>query len=160
MRFLAVYVAPLLLACSGPSPDSDLGASQREPVTKSECNFASAREDEELSSEELAAISVSENFVALNGYTSVPGEPARLTRESVEFASDPNEILRYRRNTLCPRAARIVKTADGWLVFFNYSQPTFSRGGTVFRAVNLDSARTSIFVEHQDVSFALPMNRN
>ena len=58
-------------------------------------------------------ISIAEEFVITNGYTDAPADKikADLNLESIERASDRDAILKFRFNTLKPRAINVKKFA-------------------------------------------------
>lgn len=99
------------------------------------------------------AVEMAERFVRDNGYTDAPeGEiKRRLDLESLERSHNRRELLRYRRNTLRPRAIGIKATGEGesasWAVAFDYAASPFSDR---CRVVTMTADGTKIHLEHQD----------
>lgn len=102
--------------------------------------------------DEQTAIQAAEKFIADNGYTDLPPlkDPRQLTNESLEWESDPEKKLEFRRNTLERKAYSISpngKNGPGWTVGFR----TKNGGTKTGRAVTMDSDGGNIRVEHVDV---------
>lgn len=102
--------------------------------------------------DEQTAIQAAEKFIADNGYTDLPSlkDPRQLTNESIEWESDPEKKLQFRRDTLERKAYSISphgKNGAGWTIGFRYKNGDTKTG----RAVTMDSDGGNIRVEHVDV---------
>ncbi|MGH6754048.1 MAG: hypothetical protein ACREO0_00455 [Pseudoxanthomonas sp.] len=99
------------------------------------------------------AVALAEKFVAENGYTNAAPSRIkdRLDSESIEWASNRDEILRLRFNTLQPIAIgakhgrKGVET--GWSIAFDYVSGTPGERDAC-RVVTLDSDGSNMRIEH------------
>jgi hypothetical protein len=103
-------------------------------------------------SPEIFAVRCAEWFVARQGYTAHNSrlETAVVVSEGIEWAASKREWLRYRRNSLEPRAVGIcVGRWAGYDVVFR------ARGdSTSARGVKLDATFGALRVQHQDFNLA------
>jgi len=115
----------------------------------------------ELTKDEQRAVLSAEMFVLSNGYTdSLVTDTSKLVLESVEFASNRNELLNFRHGMLQKNAYGIRKggkgTKTGWTVIFQYSDEFLKelkmakQGKPVGRAISIDSSYSNISVGHKD----------
>jgi hypothetical protein len=101
-----------------------------------------------------AAIALAESFVAKNGYTNLPPEQiaARLDPESLEWGRSREEQVRYRVNTLVPKAIGIKKGTGrgqtGWSVAFDYVSG--GANSETCRVVTMSESGTNLVVQHVD----------
>ena len=99
------------------------------------------------------AVALAERFVRENGYTDAPeGEVKRpLDLESLERSRNRRELLKYRRNTLRPRAIGGMGTGEGenagWEVAFDY---VGSSPSDRCRVVRINADGTEARMVHQD----------
>ena len=105
----------------------------------------------EISANEAAKLA--EDFIALNGYTDLPGDKDNLTRESVEWSSNSEEELRLRHNSLEKSAFGVKRGRKGgepgWTVVFRYKS-NLKATDEAGRAVTMSPTGTDIRVEHLD----------
>jgi hypothetical protein len=112
----------------------------------------------------MEAIDIAEYFIAQNGYTNAPpmADKSNLKLESLEYSSDPDEILAHRHNTLESKAYEVIRHRDntGWTIVFRFSgtnemynrlaganEARYKDG----RAVVMDQYGREVHVEHQDI---------
>ncbi|OWY17195.1 hypothetical protein C7N43_28975 [Sphingobacteriales bacterium UPWRP_1] len=95
-------------------------------------------------------VALAEAFVRAQGYTDfVPDfTKVKVQFERMEYASNPEGVLKYRHNLLKPKAigARQYDNKK-WLVGFAY----FWEEENIVRAVTMDSIGAIITMQHQDV---------
>jgi len=95
-------------------------------------------------------VALAEAFVRAQGYTDfVPDfTKVKVQFERMEYASNPEDVLKYRHNLLKPKAigARQYDNKK-WLVGFAY----FWEEENIVRAVTMDSIGAIITMQHQDV---------
>jgi hypothetical protein len=118
---------------------------------------------------EQDALRIAEEFIAQNGYTDLPPmeDKSKLSYESIEGGSRPDEVLKYRHNMLQPKAYGFIRGGryeDGWTIVFQYQKDNLTLRSTkedyddyirlYGRAVTMDSRGTNIRVEHEDVKLA------
>jgi hypothetical protein len=99
---------------------------------------------------EAEAIRLAEGFIVRNGYTelAVP-DGTKLDLEPIEFGSNREERLRFRHETLEPKADAAYPMKGGWMVTFRrkerHPDPDARRG------VWVDESGKHIHIFHQDV---------
>lgn len=93
------------------------------------------------------AVELAERFVRENGYTDAPDSviKSQLDLESIERTNSRSELLKWRRNTLQPKAIGGKATDGGWGVAFDY----VSHPGSC-RVVTMDKDGSQISMKHQD----------
>ena len=113
---------------------------------------------------EAEAIRVAEKFVAENRYTDLPSaqDKTSLSSEGID-ASDPEERLRTRQNTLERKAYGVGGGGGehGWTIVFHYNAknesyrqviPNFDQHiEEVGRAVTMSPDGSNIKMQHQDI---------
>lgn len=103
---------------------------------------------------ETEAIEFAEKFIEQNGYTDLPPDKDKLTKESIEWVSDTDEMLKMRHNTLERKAFGISHgrkgDKDGWTVVFKYKAPTDEQSRKNGRAVTMNGDGSKARVEHVD----------
>lgn len=107
------------------------------------------------------AVKIAEEFIARNGHTKKPADRENLSYESVTFASNVDEVLELRHDSLEPKAYGYLNKAKdkkGWTVIFQRSESRrkqdekdkikdFANTG---RAVTMDENFENLRVEHKD----------
>ena len=99
------------------------------------------------------AVRIAERFVRANGYTDfVPNGSGRLMSETLEFSREQRNLLKYRHNTLKPRAVGFREGGrtdpKGWTVGFELVKPLGDGKGAVGRAVTMDARGRHLTVQH------------
>ena len=113
---------------------------------------------------ETEVIHTAEEFIRENGYTQMPAmeDKTKLYRESFESGPrNPDELLKWRKGSLEPKAYKAQKAYPGWLVVFRYdgSCERFARIIPNYekyikeagRAVTMDAYGGNIRIVHQDI---------
>ena len=112
----------------------------------------SPAQKQKLTEEE--AIRLAEEFIAQNGYTDLRPDKSKLARETIEWESNIDDILRQRHDTLDRKAYGIVHGrkggAPGWTVVFRYSHPSSKKARRNGRAVTMNLDGSALRVEHVD----------
>ena len=112
----------------------------------------SQAQNQKLSEE--GAIRLAEQFIVQNGYTDLPPERSKLAYETIEWASNIDEMLIRRHDTLERKAYGVVRGrkggAPGWTVVFRYRHPSTSQMSRNGRAVTMNLDGRDIRVEHVD----------
>lgn len=123
-------------------------------------------------SPEAKAVRIAEEFVAQNGYTDLPADKNKIDYETVEYARNLDELLKFRANTLERKAYGILYKATGtkmgekgWTVVFQskgvsddyYKSISQEMGkkitrenSPIGRAVTMDANFQNLLVEHKD----------
>ena len=103
---------------------------------------------------EEKAVRLAEEFVARNGYTDLAPDRDGLSYETVEAASDVDEMLEWRRDSIERRAYGLRRSGkgsrSGWTVVFRYRSHYCDACDNVGRAVTMDGHFKNLRVEHQD----------
>ncbi len=100
------------------------------------------------------AIALAEQFIARNGYTSLPRDQVKpdLNPESLEWGDTREKQLEYRFNTLSPKAIGIKSgargTHNGWSVAFDYVGGGPS--SETCRVVTMTEDGRNLVVQHVD----------
>src|SRR5262245_59655886 len=105
---------------------------------------------------EAEAIQAAEKFIADNGYTDLPpiADKTKLAYESVEWASDSDELLKQRHNTLERKAyglrnnGRLMK--PGLTIVFRRTDKCRDCKIEFGRWVTMDPYGRNMRVEHKD----------
>lgn len=98
------------------------------------------------------AVLAAEKFVAENGYTNT-STPVKeqLDFESLEFSNRRDELLRFRKNSLRPKAIGVKrgsrKDKEGWSVAFDYEN-SILRARDTCRIVTMASDGSEIVMQH------------
>lgn len=122
-------------------------------------------------SPEAKAVRIAEEFVAHNGYTDLPAGKDKIIYETVEFANNFDDLLKFRANTLERKAYGILYRgsgtkigAKGWTIVFEsknisdsyYKYLSRSTGKQVTRennpigrAVTMDENFQNLLMEHK-----------
>jgi hypothetical protein len=100
------------------------------------------------------AVRSAEQFIAQNGYTSLPPDRSRTVYETIESESNSDEILKERRDTLERKAYGIIRGrkggAPGWTIIFRYRHPSSKQMRRNGRAVTMNLDGSGMRVEHVD----------
>ena len=162
----AVGVSLTLLAFTRPAPrvvvtqavDTTLKVEVKGTIG---CDLGRSFDGGRAETPEQKAVRLAEEFVARNGYTDLPADRETLSYESIEFESDLDEMLKFRRDTLRRKAYGILYSGrmggPGWTVVF---APRFVCGNAVLlgqvtgRAVTMDKNFENPRLEHKDFPLA------
>lgn len=102
------------------------------------------------------AIALAEQFIAENGYTSLPRKSIKnnLDPESLNWGMPREDELKMRFNTLSPKAIGIKPGArghsSGWSVAFDYIERGRNSGSC--RVVTMDRKGQNVVLQHMDGS--------
>jgi hypothetical protein len=142
-----VLLIGLLLSASG-------AGAQTRPVEDAQDSLRHCALSRAGASPEVFAVRCAEWFVARQGYTLDNSlDTSVVVSEGIEWAAGKREWLRYRRNSLEPRAVGICVSRARYDVVFR------ARGdSTSARGVTLDSSFGSLRVQHQDFKLAALRN--
>ena len=105
---------------------------------------------------EAEAVRSAEEFIASNGYTDLPPiqDKTKLSFETIEWASNVDELLKLRHNTLERKAYGIQyngRMGKGrWIVAFRSKYPCKDCNTLWGRAVTMNKDGSNIRVEHKD----------
>jgi hypothetical protein len=126
-------------------------ASDPAPSGPTACNFLNS--ETSLSVEERAVLAA-EEFIRRNGYTDRPADPNSMVRESIEWWPGVEEALKFRHDTLRPKAFGLRYErrlgVEGWTVVFRYTNRVGGARMNVGRAVTMDEKFENLRVEHCD----------
>ncbi|HEY0050930.1 MAG TPA: hypothetical protein VGB68_16675 [Pyrinomonadaceae bacterium] len=157
--FLSFLIFGFLFSANCERAKVERNTAEIETVTRQSENFSQKAE-----TPEEKAVRLAEEFVRQNGYTDAAADENNLSRETVEFYEDPDDLLKQRRNSLEPKAYGISPGArgnkKGWTVVFRYSgrfrdnleakdksTGNLEKGG---RAVTMNENFQNLLVEHKD----------
>jgi hypothetical protein len=98
------------------------------------------------------ALLLAEKFVAENGYTNTSTSvKEKLDFESFEFSSHRDELLKFRKNSLRPKAIGVKRGGrtdkDGWSVAFDYEN-SILRSRDICRIVTMAPDGSKIVMQH------------
>ncbi|HEX9961054.1 MAG TPA: hypothetical protein VGB00_08980 [Pyrinomonadaceae bacterium] len=136
-------------------------------VVKTESEIADKQSEirqEKTETPEEKAVRLAEEFIRRNGYTDAPADKNNLSRETVEYSGNVDDLLEQRRNSLEPKAYGVSPVGrgnqKGWTVVFRHSsrfRDNFKvkdklvsdpeKGG---RAVTMNENFQNLLVEHKD----------
>ena len=116
------------------------------------CNADSSAQRKKLG--EAEAVRLAEQFIVRNGYTDLPPDKNRLHYETIEWASNIQEMLKMRHDTLERHAYGVARgrkgSSLGWTIVFRYKHATDQEMREVGRAVTMNLDGSKIRVEHVD----------
>lgn len=111
---------------------------------------------EELTEEQ--AIKLPEDFIVQNGYTDLPPDKENITKESIEWTSDLDELLKGRHNSLERRAYGVSqgrKTSSlGWTIVFRFKDSSSKETRKNGRAVTMNLGGSGAMVEQVEFILA------
>jgi hypothetical protein len=156
---VGVYLAALMYSrpatTASPLPVAERVLQYEVLEFKSDCWADGGSEGKREETPEERAVRLAEEFVARNGYTDLPADRERLSYESVEWESNPDEMLKLRHDTLERKAFGLryggKMGGPGWTVAFRYNAMQLGCSLHNFgRAVTMDRDFQNLRVEHKD----------
>ena len=122
------------------------------------CDLSRSFDGERGETPEEKAVRLAEEFVARNGYTDLPADRENLSYESIEWADNVEEMLKWRRDSLERRAYGIRRGGKmggpGWTVVFKPKGLDGDGSRKTGRAVTMDGNFKNLRVEHKDFFLA------
>ena len=101
------------------------------------------------------AIELAEQFVADNGYTNLPAEKSKLSYELFdESTGNADSILKYRYNTLQPKAFCIHEGTDRWDIGFLSVSVDLTKLDSVQRQTNLSGRAVIVSKNGKEIKMA------
>jgi hypothetical protein len=157
MKIYLFLLIVLISSCSEKSRTTDQSV-QVEDIANPINNEVKIKE-----TDEQKAVRIAEEFVKINGYTDISAEKAKIKYESIEFASNLDELLKQRKNTLESNAYGVSDfgkmTEKGWTVVFKIKNLDFSGKMTnkekrfyenAGRALTMDENFENLVMQHKD----------
>ena len=157
IRFSVAVVILSIVICAAlwmRSPSESTNSPEGERIKQSaEPQLEQPSTDQPEESPEAKAVRLAEAFIAQNGYTDLPPDSNSLVYETIEYADNIDELLRWRHDTLERKAYGILresKNAPGWTIVFRYKHPDSQQMRRNGRAVTMNVDGSKMRVEHKD----------
>jgi hypothetical protein len=105
---------------------------------------------------EQQAIKLAEQFIADNGYTNFPANKSKLSYEMFDQLGENNldSILKYRHNTLQPKAFCISEGEDRWDVGFLSTSVDLTKPDSIQRQNNLSGRAVIVMKDRKEIRIA------
>lgn len=101
------------------------------------------------------ALNAAEEYVQINGYTSVEVDPKEIETEPIEAHIDKATVLKRRRGTLEKWPVGYLRTDQGWRIYFRYTNPMTYESREFYRVISVEECTSIGHIEHE--SSELPL---